>query len=579
MTGKFHSDSLRSHLEYEPVELGFGTSGRRGDVIHLTQLEVYINALAELEFLQALPPSEGGIVRGDPFYFAYDLRPSSSQYVKDQGGRGEIAQAVVRAIQDAGMNPVNLGLIPTPALMNYAISRSKGSIMVTGSHIPFERNGYKVNTSCGELLKKDESPINSKVVIIRDLLYTQNYKKSLFNAQGRFKAGHQELPPENTAARDEYIARYANFFRGRSLEGKRILCYQHSAVGRDILVEILSNLGAQTIPEGRSDTFVPIDTENIQDEQLEFIQNLADQASAVHGRLHAVVSMDGDSDRPMVLGVDPETGKVTFFGGDLLGMITAEFLKADAVVVPISSNDAIDRGKLRAMLEPRTRIGSPHVIRGMERARQKGKHAVCGWEANGGFLTGSDIELDGNVLAALPTRDAVLPILCALFAAQENGLTLAGIFAQLPKRFSRASLLKKFPRSSSLKIVRHFSPLDGTIKELRFDADRVVARDENGNQVPASPAELEHVNEIRIQLGQLFSVELKFGGIARLNYIDGVRIIFASGDVAHVRPSGNADELRIYAVADTQARADEIARIGAAEPDGILRRLERAVIK
>jgi len=42
-----------------------------------------------------------------------------------------------------------------------------------------------------------------------------------------------------------------------------------------------------------------------------------------------------------------------------------------------------------------------------------------------------------------------------------------------------------------------------------------------------------------------------------------------------VRPSGNADELRIYAVADTQARADEIARLGVAEPDGILRKLER----
>jgi phosphomannomutase len=43
--------------------------------------------------------------------------------------------------------------------------------------------------------------------------------------------------------------------------------------------------------------------------------------------------------------------------------------------------------------------------------------------------------------------------------------------------------------------------------------------------------------------------------------------------VAHVRPSGNADELRIYAVADTQQRADEIAEAGVS-PGGILRRLE-----
>jgi phosphomannomutase len=54
-----------------------------------------------------------------------------------------------------------------------------------------------------------------------------------------------------------------------------------------------------------------------------------------------------------------------------------------------------------------------------------------------------------------------------------------------------------------------------------------------------------------------------------------VRLIFGNGDVAHIRPSGNADELRIYAVADTQARADEIAALGVAEPDGLLRQIER----
>ena len=74
-------DSLRSRLNYEPLELAFGTSGRRGKVVDLTQLEIYINALAELEYLQSVPASEGGIKRGEPIYFAYDLRPSSSEFV------------------------------------------------------------------------------------------------------------------------------------------------------------------------------------------------------------------------------------------------------------------------------------------------------------------------------------------------------------------------------------------------------------------------------------------------------------------------------------------------------------------
>jgi phosphomannomutase len=337
-------------------------------------------------------------------------------------------------------------------------------------------------------------------------------------------------------------------------------------------------LGAEAIPRGRSDTFVPIDTENVDDAQVAAIQALADQASAEHGRLDAVASMDGDSDRPLLLGVDEETGRVRFFGGDLLGMIAAEFLGADAVVVPISCNDAIDRGNLRGMLEAKTRIGSPYVIEGMERARGKGKHAICGWEANGGFLTGSNIELAGNVLSALPTRDAILPILCALVAACERKQTLAGLFGQLPKRFSRAALLRQFPRSRGLKMARHFSPGDEWIKEVAFEKDRMVLADESGNELPALTAQLQQMNGIRGRLEHLFPADMGFAGIARLNYVDGVRIVFNNGEVAHIRPSGNADELRIYAVADTQARADEIARAGIAEPGGILRRMEEAVI-
>jgi phosphomannomutase len=89
--------------------------------------------------------------------------------------------------------------------------------------------------------------------------------------------------------------------------------------------------------------------------------------------------------------------------------------------------------------------------------------------------------------------------------------------------------------------------------------------------------EIPKLDAIRRELTGFFTADLGFGAITTLNFIDGVRIRFRNGDVAHLRPSGNADELRIYAVADTQARADAIARMAVAEPDGILRHLERLV--
>ncbi len=571
-TSSSSSDTLRSKLTHEPRELKFGTSGRRGEVVHLTQLEVYLNALAELEYLLSLPLCEGGISLGDEFFYGFDLRPSSSRYVAEQQDRGEIAQAIEKAIGEAGMKPVNLGQIPTPALAYYALSKVKGSIMVTGSHIPFDRNGYKTNTSRGELLKKHELPINEKVLEVRQRLYEQPFSESLFDGNGRFKSGHHELMHVDTAGANDYVRRYTDFFDGISLAGFRLVVYQHSAVGRDIVVELLRQLGAEVIPAGRSETFIPIDTENMDREQLATIQSLHDQVVASHGQIDAVISTDGDTDRPMILGVDD--GEVHFFAGDRVGMVTAEFLGADAVVVPISCNDAIDLGGLKNIIEPKTKIGSPFVIAGMEKAIAKGKRAVCGFEANGGFLTGSDFTRNGKTLAPLPTRDALLPILAVLFAAKEKGLTLSQLFKFLPKRYGSAALLKAFPRTIGQTIINRFSPSDSRISEVVIETSGMVLLDENGLKLAGLEAEIHAIESIIQELKELFTAVLDFGDIVRINYLDGVRIYFDNGDVAHIRPSGNADELRIYAVANTQDRANAIVQLAVQEPDGIFRRLE-----
>jgi phosphomannomutase len=571
------ADPLRAHLAQEPQALQFGTSGRRGLLAHLSQLEIFVNVLAELEYLQSLATAEGGIVPGEAFFFAYDLRPSSSRFVAGKPRRGELAQAVECAIRQAGMKPVNLGRIPTPALTCYALAEGKGSIMVTGSHIPFDRNGYKTNTSRGELLKRHERPIGDKVREVRARLYGQSYADSPFDEDGLFKAGPRELSAASDAAAAAYVRRYLDFFGAASLRGLRLLVHQHSAVGRDILVDILRGLGAEVITAGRSDTFVPIDTENIDAAQLAAIQALYDAAAGEHGRIDAVVSTDGDSDRPLILGVEAETAGLRFFGGDSVGMITAEYLGADAVVVPVSCNDAIDRGRLKDLVEPKTRIGSPYVIAGMDAAKARGKRAVCGFEANGGFLTGSAIARNGRTLAALPTRDAVLPILAVLAAAREQGLAVTDLFARLPERYSRAALLKQFPRPVGLEIVRRFSPSDRRIAEVRFSPAGPSMLDEDGQRLETADAEIRTIEDIRRKLAGFFAESLGFGVITDINFIDGVRIRFGNGDVAHIRPSGNADELRIYAVADRRERAEAITALAVAEPNGILRRMEKQV--
>ena len=53
-------------------------------------------------------------------------------------------------------------------------------------------------------------------------------------------------------------------------------------------------------------------------------------------KLDAIVSTDGDGDRPLVA---DETGR--FLRGDLVGALTARFLGADAIVTPVTSNSAL----------------------------------------------------------------------------------------------------------------------------------------------------------------------------------------------------------------------------------------------
>lgn len=500
-----------------PIALQFGTSGLRGLVTDITDLEAYINTRGFLDYVGAHSAYRGRVV------LAGDLRPSTDR----------ILAAVARAIEDSGCSVDYVGKIPTPALTYYALVRSEPSVMVTGSHIPFDRNGIKFNKADGEVLKDDEAGILSAVAAVRETEYERDPEASSFDDDGMLKQP-QPLPAVNTDGAELYLRRYLDFFPASGLRGKRVIVFEHSAVGRSLLVEILTRLGALVVPTRRSETFIPIDTEDITAERLADLQEMAD----AEGGADAIVSTDGDSDRPLVAGLDDD-GRVRFFGGDLLGIIVAKYLGADAVAIPISANDAVD---VELSNVTKTKIGSPYVVKAMQAAEGDN---VVGWEANGGFLTGSTIEKDGRTLEPLPTRDAVLPILCVLYAAREKDCTLSALFDELPPRFSKAGLIDDFPRETSLEIVRRFTPGD-------FDA-------------------------IRNELSRVFTTELGFDTITDINTIDGLRIFFANGDIAHIRPSGNAPQLRIYAVANSAARAEAIVASALGEPDGILRSLEALI--
>ncbi len=438
--------------------VAFGTSGARGLVTQFTPQVC-------MAFTQAFV----GVMQQN-FVFnavaiAIDNRPSSYA----------MAQACASSLIELGLKPIYFGVVPTPALAYTAMQQSIPSIMVTGSHIPFDRNGLKFYRPDGEITKADELAI-------------------LVDDAELVEAELCDLPAVADVAATSYIARYLDLFSPTLLAGKRIGIYEHSSAGRDLYAKLFQQLGAEVVNLGRSEQFVPMDTEAVSLQDIEMAQCWQKEY-----QLDAVFSTDGDGDRPLL---SDETG--TYLRGDILCLLAAQFLGIEALAIPVSCNSAVEAcGSFKQVF--RTKIGSPYVIEAFARLLTQFSR-VAGFEANGGFLLGSDIDVNGVNLSALPTRDALLPAL-AVLAMAANG-PISQLVAQLPSIFTASDRLQNFERARSLALIEQ-----GIASPKSFLA--------------------------KLSLGQF--------EVLSIDTTDGLRMTLSNGDVIHLRPSGNAPELRCYA--------------------------------
>lgn len=461
--------------------VGFGTSGARGLATTMTDRVCYAYTVGFLQYLERCDR----IRPGDAVALAGDRRPSTPR----------IMAACQRACQELGYRPINCGELPTPAVAAFGEREGIASLMVTGSHIPDDRNGIKFYKPDGEILKADEEQIREQVVDLPQRLFDPD--------TGNF-VEPETLPPADLAAYRHYVARYLDVFPPEALSGTRVLLYAHSTVAAPLMAEVLAGLGAEVVTVGESTVFVPVDTEAIRPEDIDLGREWA-----ATQRFDAIVSADGDGDRPLV---GDERGE--WLRGDLAGILVARYLDADCVVTPVSSNSALERSGWFAAVR-RTRIGSPFVIEAMQEAAAEGYRRVVGFEANGGFLLQTPIDVDDRQLPALPTRDALIVALTLLLSARAQGRTLSQLRAQLPARYTASDRLKAFPT------------------EL---AQRQIAA---------------------LREGGAAAIEAAFpqlGTLRQVDETDGLRLQFASGEILHLRPSGNAPELRCYNEADSAER-------------------------
>ena len=446
----------------------FGTSGARGLV---TQFTNDVCAAFTHAFISSMQKN----FSFSEVAIAIDNRPSSYA----------IATACAQALHQLGIKVAYYGVVPTPALAYIAQEDHIPAIMVTGSHIPFDRNGLKFYRPDGEISKNDEQVIISEKVKFSEVTTLKNLTVS-------------------SRAAEEYINRYTSLFSTPWLQGKRIGIYEHSSAGRDLYYRIFETLGATVIRLSRSDEFVPIDTEAVSEEDKLKAVNWSEEY-----KLDAIFSTDGDGDRPLV-----SDEKGNWLRGDILGQICADALSIEALAVPVSCNTSIERSqKFKKIV--RTKIGSPYVIKEFG-ALSKRFNSVAGFEANGGFLLGSNVQINDQPLKALPTRDAMLPAIMLLVSAAEN--TISTIVNDLPQRFTCSDRVQNFSTEKSQSIILH-------------------AR--------------KNPNVLLRKLG------LEGISIESIDNTDGLRLTLSNENIIHLRPSGNAPELRCYVESNSDSEAEQ----------------------
>ena len=404
-----------------------------------------------------------------------------------------------------------------------------------------------------------------------------------------------------TKATKMYVERYTEAFGKIFDETDEMAFLAHMAVGRNIVADIFRALGVgsgfhYTHEGGDWEEGLIVDTEDVKPKLKLRVQDIRGECQAAGRNIRGIFTTDGDSDRPALFTEDGQ-----FIYGDKLGYMACEYLahqessksKDKLAVMTASCSSVVERMLQNLGFEVvKVKIGSPYVVKAMQDWLKKHKNGLAvGFERNGGFLLGSDVRLDsGKTLKALATRDAVLPMIAAFHTAKmEEGVTTIGQL--FDKRFSgdnacyidsglidprdveeepeyqnipadAKQLIGQYTATLGQAIMRNYSPEQFDIVDVEFLREgKIRYKKLNQSKLREVGQGKIHKRMMRIKddLEKLFNEDRGYkGGIAKMNFLDGVRMYFSNGEIAHMRPSGNSPQLRIYSEATTQERAEEI---------------------
>lgn len=339
---------------------------------------------------------------------------------RDTRGSGEsLMKAVAAGLVAGGLEPVSLGVVPTPAVARAVrLSDAVLGVVITASHNPAADNGIKFFAGSGiKLTDEDEAAIEA---LLPDEACSQVQDMTVIDGVEAYTKAARELLPAG------------------SLAGWRIVLDTANGATAETSPAVLRALGAEVVgigdqPDGRNINA------GVGSEHPELLAARIRQADARLGIAH-----DGDGDRCILC---DETGSV-LDGDEVLTLLALHALSkgalaASTLVITVQSNLGVDAAiNAAGGRVARTAVGDRYVI---ERMLAEG--ATLGGESSGHIIC-ADIS---------PTGDGLVAALKVIEVMLETGRPLSVL--------RRA--LRKFPQATRNLKVREKRELNSCVSLSR----------------------------------------------------------------------------------------------------------------
>lgn len=225
-----------------------------------------------------------------------------------------LKNAFIAGLCEAGAKVYDCGLASTPAMFMTTVSAGKSvtaGVMITASHLPYNRNGFKFFTNKGGLDKKDITQILS--------IAQENHFNGI---EGNHSVESWSFIDEYASFLVDYIREKANIVSNfeKPLQGLKIIVDAGNGAGGFFASKVLDQLGADTSgsqflnPDGNFPNHVP------NPEDKEAMQSICD--AVVREKADLGVIFDTDVDRSAI--VDSKGNPVN--RNALIAMISAVIL-------------------------------------------------------------------------------------------------------------------------------------------------------------------------------------------------------------------------------------------------------------